>query len=709
MITEINVINDVIISDHKPLSVTMNCKVLATHSADACINSDLRLPMWNTCDQFILSYYADYLDKLLQQVHLPFVALNGNYCPVLIDQFYNDILSCISKATGDCIPSRQHCNNDFNVPGWNTYVCEKHEAAREAYLCWLDARKPKFGLYFDRMKRSRATFKLALRYCKNHVEELKADACAESLFHKDPRKFWNSVYKLSNSKATCHVNSIGGASGAGNVTNMWKDHFQKLYSDNTDNKHIKNFQDKILASANRSANMPLLKVDDIVYAISNQKLGKAAGPDGICTEAFIYGGHRLQLYLCFLFNMFLLHGYVPEAFCQSTIIPLLKCKSGDLSDVNNYRAIALSNSISKILEYLLFAFIDSSDPSDHYQFGFRKNHSTAICTHVFKKTVNYYRQNGSHVFACFIDFNKAFDNVDFWLLFCKLIDSNDSCACFNATRLLAFWYSRQLMCVRWQNMCSAFFSVDKGVRQGGILSPFLFRFYIRDLITCITSMSIGCNFGYTKVNLLAYADDLVLLAPSWNALQTLIDAAAFAASKISMTFNTKKTVCMVFNPSSRGKLVAESFPAFTVCNCPLLFVNQFKYLGHIIDNSFSDDRDIAREIKALFTRTNVLCRRFKRCTCLVKLRLFRTFCLCLYDTALWTNFSSGTFNRLASCYSKCLKSFFGYPKYSSVTMMLFELGLPSFSTVIHNCAVSFTSRLAACDNVLVSCVSRLSM
>jgi len=51
-----------------------------------------------------------------------------------------------------------------------------------------------------------------------------------------------------------------------------------------------------------------------------------------------------------MFNLFLLHGYVPDAFCQSTIIPVVKCKSDDLSDVNNFRAIALSNSVSKIFE-----------------------------------------------------------------------------------------------------------------------------------------------------------------------------------------------------------------------------------------------------------------------------------------------------------------------------------------------------------------------
>jgi len=47
--------------------------------------------------------------------------------------------------------------------------------------------------------------------------------------------------------------------------------------------------------------------------------------------------------------------------------------------------------------------------------------------------------------------------------------------------------------------------------------------------------------------------------------------------------------------------------------CCLLFVQQFKYLGHIIGKSLSDDADIGRELKSLFIRTNVLCRRFKRC------------------------------------------------------------------------------------------------
>jgi len=299
---------------------------------------------------------------------------------------------------------------------------------------------------------------------------------------------------------------------------MWKEHFEQLYNSLPVNNHRDNFDEKIKTYSFDNPNL-LLTVVDINYALSQQKRGKAPGPDGLYMEAFMLGGHRLNLYLSILFNLFLVHGYVPDAFHRATIMPLVKCKTGDLSDVNNYRAIALSNSITKILESLLFSYIESYDAADEYQFGFKKNHSTALCTNVFKKTVNYYREHGSHVFACFIDFNKAFDKVDYWLLFNKLID-NDATnqACILATRLLAFWYSNQQMFVRWQNVSSVFFNIANGVRQGGILSPFLFRFYIRDLIARITNMYIGCCYNGMFINLLAFADDMVIFAPSWHGL-----------------------------------------------------------------------------------------------------------------------------------------------------------------------------------------------
>jgi len=105
-----------------------------------------------------------------------------------------------------------------------------------------------------------------------------------------------------------------------------------------------------------------------------------------------------------LFNLFILYGYVQEAFHQATIIPLvffaitsavmnkveyIKCKSGDLDDVNNYRAIALSNAITKILDFLLFSFVDSHDNTDEYQCGVLRKTTQQPIVLISLRIVNY--------------------------------------------------------------------------------------------------------------------------------------------------------------------------------------------------------------------------------------------------------------------------------------------------------------------------------
>ena len=109
-------------------------------------------------------------------------------------------------------------------------------------------------------------------------------------------------------------------------------------------------------------------------------------------------------------------------------------------------------------------------------------------------------------------------------------------------------------------------------------------------------------------------------------------------------------------------LVCDTFPQFTLVGCKLQFVEHFRYLGHIIDSCLSDDKDIQRQSKFLFTRTNMLCRRFKICPLQVKFKLFRAYCICLYDATLWSSFTVATCKKLSSYYSKCMKSFFGYCK-----------------------------------------------
>jgi len=111
------------------------------------------------------------------------------------------------------------------------------------------------------------------------------------------------------------------------------------------------------------------------------------------------------------------------------------------------------------------------------------------------------------------------------------------------------------------------------------------------------------------MNILAYADDMVLLASSWRGLQ-----------------------CMIFNPRECQKIVFLSFI--------WLFL---------------------RVLRRLFTRTNILVCCFAKCLVDVKITLLRSYCICFFDTALWMNVKQSIVKKLEYAYVKCLKMFLNFP------------------------------------------------
>ena len=169
-----------------------------------------------------------------------------------------------------------------------------------------------------------------------------------------------------------------------------------------------------------------------------------------------------------------------------------------------------------------------------------------------------------------------------------------------------------------------------------------------------------------------------------------------------MKCNENKTVCMVFQPKRRSQIVSMSFPPLTLCNFCVKYVVTFKYLGHIIFSDRKDNDDIQREVRNMFMRTNLLLRRFSKCSYAVKLVLFRAYCICLYDACLWSNYNTGCQTKLKLCYHKCIKMFFGFKRCDSVTQILFNLSLPSFDTLLHNSRVIFFHAWCKCPNMLVS-------
>ena len=165
--------------------------------------------------------------------------------------------------------------------------------------------------------------------------------------------------------------------------------------------------------------------------------------------------------------------------------------------------------------------------------------------------------------------------------------------------------------------------------------------------------------------------------------------------------NTINTAKQQWSHYHNDKKVAQSFPPFTLGEQTLQYVDQFRYLGHILNSRLNDDDDIIREIRNLFVRTNMLTTRFKKCSMRVKVKLFKAYCLCIYDMALWCRYAVGTFNKLKSCYHKCIKKLFNFARMDSMSGILRELNLPTYETIVHNSKCVFRAQSASTANVIV--------
>jgi len=130
----------------------------------------------------------------------------------------------------------------------------------------------------------------------------------------------------------------------------------------------------------------------------------------------------------------------------------------------------------------------------------------------------------------------------------------------------------------------------------------------------------------------------------------------------------------------------------------------------MISGKNADDADIQREItNYMFVKTNILLRRFSLCSNYVKTVLYKTYCLCMYDAALWKTYNLGTLGKLRSCYHRCVKIFFGYRRRDSMTSILLTLGLNSFNTVLANASISFAKQWANCSNRLIRVMRNMDL
>ena len=135
--------------------------------------------------------------------------------------------------------------------------------------------------------------------------------------------------------------------------------------------------------------------------------------------------------------------------------------------------------------------------------------------------------------------------------------------------------------------------ITRGVKQGGVLSPQLFNFYINELISTVESLEFGCRVNGTKISILGYCDDMLTASLTINNMKTIIETCVEFGKKWLVKFNAKKSVIMncgkkVFQDSEiEIKMEGKVMPVMDAC----------KYLGIIIDTTKKDDVQVIEKYK----------------------------------------------------------------------------------------------------------------
>ena len=127
-------------------------------------------------------------------------------------------------------------------------------------------------------------------------------------------------------------------------------------------------------------------------AVKKIASGKSAGVDGVPGEVWKGAPHRLPVHLTLFVNACFRHCHLPALLMRTTLIPLIKDKLKPATDSDNYRLIAIANSVSKVIEQLILTKSKRHLHTKENQFGFKEDHGTEMCIFLLKDIVNYHNR-----------------------------------------------------------------------------------------------------------------------------------------------------------------------------------------------------------------------------------------------------------------------------------------------------------------------------
>ena len=323
-----------------------------------------------------------------------------------------------------------------------------------------------------------------------------------------------------------------------------------------------------------------LNEHEIVASLSCIKPNSAPGPDGLRGRVLKENIHELKGILLELFQYLLDSLTMPSAWKMSCIVPLPK-KPG-ATELKDFRPIALTSILGKCFERVIARQITGSVSNcfDHLQFAYKSQRGTDDATVSLVNTLTKHIQVPTH-FArvLFIDFTSAFNSMQIHTLLQRLIDIGVNGGIIHLVR---DFLSNRPQQVRVNETRSDTTVLNTGAPQGTILSPLLFSLYTNEF-----------QLDQEKFSLFKYADDMALVAllkkgdiVGEEAYRGHVSSLQSWCDVSSLDINITKTKELV---------IYEKDPVqpLSMKGHNVEIVNNFKYLGSIIDSNlnFSDNTD----------------------------------------------------------------------------------------------------------------------
>ena len=314
---------------------------------------------------------------------------------------------------------------------------------------------------------------------------------------------------------------------------------------------------------------------------------KSEGSDGIVVEMIEAAGDVAISKILGLANRIYESGEMPQSMKESEFIVIPK-REGAV-DCEKHRTISIMSQVGKIILKVVGRRIKTrlEERVDEEQFGFRKGKGTRDAIFLLRTVIERSLEKQRDIFMCFVDFEKAFDTVVHEPLMDTLqsfgVDGRDA-------RMIAKLYWEQRAVVKVENERSDWVDIERGVRQGCVLSPDLFSMYTQIVMEELAEVE-GVRIGGKNLNNIRYADDMVMIADSEGKLQILIDKLHEKCLEKGLRINRSKTEVMGI--TKRNELLPVNV---TMEGVQITQSRKFRYLGSLISEDGRCDTEIMTRI-----------------------------------------------------------------------------------------------------------------